>query len=759
MVLRKTPLHRGGRMSRVRLLALLLAGTGITATVLLTVPAARRKLDLALHGRLFHPHTRFATARGPVTPPREAPNGQEGPNQASAAAEANPPAPESPVTPPSTETSAAQNLASPATEINPPSGPTVAQTDPDADKVRQVIALYRKGDLPGGDAIAKTAASPIARLTMEWTVLRLQSHMVGLAREDAFVAAHQDWPALPWLRRRMEEALAAQKADATGSIDMRLSAAPLQTVAGKLALARLDRARNQAAAAAEIVKTIWREEDLYPGQESAILHDFGDLIEKTDHKYRADRLLYKEQVQAALREAVLAGPDEVLLAKARAAVIANAPSDAAIAAVPKVLQKDPGLIFARIQKARRANKIDEAADLMFGAPRDPAQIIDGDEWWIERRLVARKLLDRGDPRRAYRLCAEHSAASNAMKIEAEFHAGWIALRFLDDPKHAADHFARVAALAETPISRSRAAYWQGRTAEAIGDAETATRFYTAAAQYPITFYGQLAAAKIGRTEIALRSQTTAATGDQRSEAVRVAEYLFALGDRDIALPLALDVARNEPSEAQVGAMAAVVEKARDAWATLAVGKTATQRGMALDETAFPTFGIPEFQPLRNSADLAIVYAIARQESEFDQKSLSSAGAKGLMQMISSTAKRTAEHAGVGYDEARLMNDAAFNAQLGAAHLGELLDEQGGSYVLAFAAYNAGGKNVKDWVDAYGDPRKPGVDPIDWIERIPFTETRNYVQRVIENLQIYRLRLGRPATVVVGNDALPPGKRS
>ena len=175
-------------------------------------------------------------------------------------------------------------------------------------------------------------------------------------------------------------------------------------------------------------------------QEIAILHEFGDVITKSDHKYRADRLLYKEQVPAALREAVLAGPDEVLLAKARAAVIANAASDAAIAAVPKALQKDPGLIFSRIQKARRANRTDEAADLMLAAPRDPAQIIDGDEWWTERRLVARKLLDLGETRRAYRVAAEHSAESDIPKMEAEFHAGWIALRFLDDPKLAAGHF-------------------------------------------------------------------------------------------------------------------------------------------------------------------------------------------------------------------------------------------------------------------------------------------------------------------------------
>ena len=638
------------------------------------------------------------------------------------------------------------------TENGAPLGPTVADHDPDASLLRQAIGAYRRNDLAGGDAAARGLTNPVARLTAEWTAIRLDSHLVGLARLDAFGQAHPDWPALGWVGRRAEEAVAATRDPAL--IEARLGAVPPKTVAGRLALAGAERALGHADAAARLAHGLWRDDDLSPWQEGTLAHDFADVIDREDHRVRAERFLYKEKIAAGLKEAALAGPDVVALAKARAAVVANSTlAEVTLAAVPKPLQSDPLTIFSRAQRLRRLGHAEEAADLILSAPRD-ARAIDGDEWWTERRIVLRKLLDLGDPKKALALCADIGEAGAASRIEAAFHAGWIALRFLQDPKAAAPQFDTIARLAETPISKSRAAYWQGRTAEALGQGDEAQRHYGDAARYSITFYGQLAAARLGQTTLELH-EAPAATGDARSEAVRVADYLYALGERDIALPLALDNGKAEPSDAQVGALGDVLERNRDARATLMIGKAATQRGLAADDAAFPTFGIPNFAPLPKSADLAVVYAIARQESEFDQRSLSSAGAKGLMQMISSTARTTANRAGVAYDDGRLSSDPAFNAQLGAAHLGTLLDEQGGSFILTFAAYNAGGRAVHDWIAAYGDPRRPGIDIVDWIERIPYSETRNYVQRVMENLQVYRAKLGRPTMLLVGAEPPPP----
>ena len=259
----------------------------------------------------------------------------------------------------------------------------------------------------------------------------------------------------------------------------------------------------------------------------------------------------------------------------------------------------------------------------------------------------------------------------------------------------------------------------------------------------------LARQLLGITSDPVRDPTPVATGSDRSEALRVIELLYAAGEREAAYSLALEAAQSLQDPKQVGALAAMIQDQGDAHLALTLGKLMGQHGTPVDTLAFPTIGIPHYDELQGSAPQPIVYAIARQESAFMPAVVSKAGAKGLMQIIDATAKRTAIKAGVPFDANRLTTDAAFNAQLGAAHLGELLAEQSGSLILTFAAYNAGGLRVKQWIDAYGDPRDPGVDPVDWVERIPFTETRNYVQRVMANVAMYRAIFADRAKPVAG----------
>ena len=613
--------------------------------------------------------------------------------------------------------------------------------------IEDALAAYHAENLAAGDAAAQKIGDPLVRTALEWTALRDASSKVGLDRLKAFQTAHLDWPAPDWLRHQVEARLL--RVQDPRIVESFFATDAPDTALGKLALAKALRADGRGDDAARIARAVFRESDL-PGVEAKLKSDFGADLTKSDYKYRADRLLYKEQVTPALHLAALAGPDVLTLAKARAAVIAEAPSDKAIAAVPASLRRDPGLLLQEIQKARRAEKIDEAAALMKSAPRDPETLIDGDEWWTERRVLARKLLDAGNAVEAYAICANHSAVSRETKIEAEFHAGWIALRFMNDPSLAAPHFDAAAKLAETPTSIARIAYWQGRDAEnsiAPDAMRKANAYYAKAAEFGSTYYGQLARRALGLTTDPLQEPVREAVGARRAEAVRVVELLYAAGEKEAALALAIEAANNLTDETQAAALAGVIARQHDAHLALTIGKLMGQRGLPADPLAFPTFGIPPYEALENSAPPSVVYSVARQESAFMPAVISKAGAKGLMQMIDSTARRTATRAGLPFDSARMLSDAAFNAQLGAAHLGELLAEQGGSYILTFAAYNAGGGRVKDWIEAYGDPRTPGVDPIDWVERIPFTETRNYVQRVMANVGVYRAIFAEQAKIL------------
>ena len=429
-----------------------------------------------------------------------------------------------------------------------------------------------------------------------------------------------------------------------------------------------------------------------------------------------------------------------------------------VAAVPGPLQNDPGLIFARVQDARRGNRPLEAAQWLAQAPAAATARIDPDAWWSEQRMVARELLDASQPQKAFEICAAAAPASVAARVDADFHAGWIALRFLGEPEEATRRFAAAAAIAATPLSIARAAYWQGRAADALGQGDAARGFYERAAAFPIAYYGQLASERLGRRDLALRAPTVVARGAARSEATRVVEWLYAASLDDLALSLAEAAAGAWSDEAQLAALGEVVATHGDAAAQVEYGKAVTGRGFALDATAFPISGMPDFAPLSVSADLPSVYAIARQESEFARAAASGAGAKGLMQILPSTALSTARRAGVGFDAGRLIADPAYNTQLGAAFLGQLLEDEGGSQVLALAAYNAGAGRVAQWIAAYGDPRSGKIDPVDWVERIPFDETRDYVERVSENIGVYRARFADAASAPAAGDRVRIGPR-
>ena len=629
-----------------------------------------------------------------------------------------------------------ESLPSAPTDEAPTQQPPEAALAPDLSNMLAASALYAAGEMARADDIAAGIEDPTQRLALEWIALKSSPHP-DYERLAAFGAAHPGWPALDWVRAQQEAALYTHPSHPQ-AVAALLANDPPRTPAGKLALARVERDSGHGEKAVALVRGLWRNEPLNAWVESALLSEFGPMLERADHQVRAERRLYDEDAAGALRAAVLAGPDILALAAARASALRGQLSTVLADRVPVALKGDPGLLFARIQSLRRADRVVEAAALLNGAPRNDATQIVGDRWWGEQRIVARRLLDLGRAGDAYALCARHMAASMPAQTDAEFLAGWIALRYLDRPIDAVAHFAAAGRFAATPWSISRADYWQGRAAEALHRPDDAQDFFERAAAYPIAYYGQLAADRIGRPIAAARAPKAAAPPAERDEAIGVVALLYEAKFAATALALALEEARSANDEAQLAALAQVLLAQGDALASVEVGKRAIERGFALDQIAFPTFGVPSFTPLSNSADMASIYAVTRQESEFAPTAASGAGAKGLMQLMPATAAATARRAGLPFDAARLTSDSVYNTQLGAAFLGQVLDDENGSAILAFAAYNAGGGRVQQWIKAYGDPRA-GADPVDWVERIPYDETRDYVQRVSENLAIYRQR--------------------
>jgi soluble lytic murein transglycosylase len=617
--------------------------------------------------------------------------------------------------------------------------------------LKLAIALAHQGKASQASDEERSIGDPLARKLAEWALLRSDDNNVDFARYAAFIAANPDWPGIAFLRRRAEAALWHEHLDPAAVRAFFVRDRPL-TAKGRFALARSLLAQGDRTGAQSQVRQAWRNDAFSADLESQALDAFGDLLTTADDKTRMDMRFYAQDVEAGLRAANRAGGSTLAIAKARAAVIRNAAdAEALLNAVPADARRDPGYTFTVAQWLRRADRPADAAEWILSLPQESAVGGDADQWWIERRTLARKLLDLGDAKTAYRIVRDaQPPARENYRIEQQFTAGWIALRFLSDAATAQQHFARMAQGVANPISLARAGYWQGRAAEAMGRNEEARAHYQSAAQYPTAYYGQIARARLGLTTLVLRRPPEHLAAAQR-EVVRAVEILYAAGERDLITPIAADLAERSHDAATLAAVGEIAARHRDGRAMLNVGKEALGRGMPLEYYAFPTVGIPDYKPVGPAVDTSVVYAIARQESTFHQGTVSSAKAMGLMQVTPEAGRDTSRRFGVRFDAKRLLSDPVYNVQLGAAELGQLLEDYRGSYILAFAGYNAGRGRVREWIARYGDPRDSSIDPIDWVERIPFSETRNYVERVLENLQVYRVRFGASSRLLIGSD--------
>jgi soluble lytic murein transglycosylase len=630
---------------------------------------------------------------------------------------------------------------------------TSAATSPlDLNALKQAVDLVGKSRSDEAANLENSISDPLARKLIEWLVLRSDDTTANFARYSAFIAANPSWPSIVTLRRRAEAVLWQERSDPTTVLAF-FKTDPPRTAKGKFALARALLSQGDSAGAHQAVSDAWRG-DAFSGDLEAQVRDmFAGLITTEDDKARMDARLYAEDDDAGLRAAHHLDGTQLAIAKARAAVVNKAGNaKALLEAVPAAAQHDPGYIFSRAQWLRRGDKIEEAGRWMISAPHDAAVLRDVDQWWIERRVLARKLLDLANNKMAYEVANGAAAPINEnYRADQQFTAGWIALTFLHEPAVALAHFARITEGVSNPITLARAFYWQGRAAEAAGHDHDARTYYDSAARFPTAYYGQLARARLDLTEVTLRP-LPAQSADLRSlEVARVFEMLYAVDARDVVASMAADLADKANDPAALTTLAEIAKQHNDARATLLIGKTALGRGFPLEQYAFPDFGVPDFQPIGPDVERYVVYSIVRQESAFNPKVVSGANAYGLMQVTPPAARDTAKRFNVTFDQRRLANDVTYNAQLGSAELGNDLEFFRGSYILAFVAYNAGRGRARDWIAQYGDPRDPKVDPIDWIERIPILETRFYVQRVLENMQVYRARFDNGSRLLIDAD--------
>jgi soluble lytic murein transglycosylase len=633
--------------------------------------------------------------------------------------------------------------------------PIPETSEADIALVKKAIASLRAGSSTKATETESAISDPAARKLVEWIILRSPNNGAESTRYRGFIAANPSWPSLALFRRRAEEMLWVEQVKPAQVLSF-FKEAPPQTARGRLALGRALLAQGDAEAAKVQIREAWRNDPMSVDLEKEVLKTYSDFLARADHKARMEKRLFAGDKESAMRAAHRLGLIQVAIAKVRIALGAKGKNAGKqLDTLPEEAHDDPGYLFARAHVLRHQDKIAKAAEVMLSAPADVSQIHDPEEWWVERRVLTRNLLDARDARSAYLVVRDAAdPIKENSRVERHFMAGWIALRFLGDPAAARPHFARIQEVSRHPTSLARSHYWLGRTAEASHRPNEARAEYETAARSSAAYYGQLARARLGVAALSLAKPPPPPQKEaekERLELVRAAEILYALNEESLVIPLMADIGDKLDDVGVLSALGELAEQHRDARGMLHLGKAALARGLPLDYYAFPTVSVPRYSPIGPRIDRALVFAIIRQESAFNPADFSAAHAMGLMQVTPEAGRDTCKRFGCKYDVKRLKNDMPYNLQLGAAELGGVIEEYRGSYILAFAAYNAGRGRVQEWIARFGDPRDPKVDPVDWVERIPFMETRNYVQRVMENMQVYRTRFGTNAPLTIESD--------
>lgn len=601
--------------------------------------------------------------------------------------------------------------------------------------MRTALELAAGEDWDGALAVAP---SGVGRDVIEWQRLRAGEGRLG--EYEDFLARRPDWPGLPLLREKGEEAVA--RSDDPARVIRWFEAGPPETGEGAIAYVRALQAAGRAADAETEAMRAWAALPFSPDQEKEMIGLAPEAVGFV-HELRLETLLWDGRLREAERMLPRVSEDLQKLARARLALQGEGKGvTGLIEAVPEKRAKDPGLAYDRFIWRMKKDLYDEAAELIQERSTSPESLGRPEAWAERRAILVRYLMRNGRAKEAYRIAANHHIPVDggaSAYADLEFLSGFIALRRLGDPATAETHFRHLLAGVTTPISLARAHYWIGRAEEAAGKDGAAS--YRKAAAHQTAFYGLLAAERLGLSldaSLLARPATPDWQGADfsQSSVLAAAQLLLRAGDLTLGKRFLLHLGESQ-DDTGLAQMADMVLAWEEPHLAVLVGKQAAERGLILPHAYYP---VPDFIPDGLKVSRALALSIARRESEFDPAARSSADARGLMQVLPGTAKLMAAELGKSFDAGKLTSDPAYNVTMGSAYLAEMVEEFGPSIALIASGYNAGPGRPRRWIGEFGDPRRADVDVVDWVETIPFAETRTYVMRVAEGVVIYRAKL-------------------
>ena len=588
--------------------------------------------------------------------------------------------------------------------------------------------------------------STLLKTLVTWMYLKEPINQLSFNDYRKFIDKNIHWPRINRLRYLAEHKINLKDTKPKEIIKFFEKQEPLSGY-GKIKLGEAFLTRGETKKAHDLIAEGFKSANLNSEDHSYLNKKFKNLLTSQDYIERANYLAWEQDFYELRRTLRYLPKGYKELYFARFALMTRSYGvDNAISKVPPQFKDDIGLQFDRTKWRRKRGRYDAALEIINQLPQDPKLLVKPDHWFREKFIIARSNINKKKFKEAYNLLINHGVTDSGNLADAEWHAGWLALRFLNNPQAAVNHFKVMYDGVNYPISKSRAAFWIGKAYDELGKKQNAKDWYQKSAAFNTTFYGQLADAKINKNNFKIKNSYSFSE-EEYTKLLKsdLAQAVILLDELDLSLK-SKDIIRHMGSEESSIKEQVLAGKLSQSVGRLdfaiQIAKQSSYQNKNLLELNYPVIETPKVVSKRSILPQEVILALIRQESEFDRDANSWVGAKGLMQIMPTTGRLVSKQAGLNYTRSRLIEDEYFNLQLGSFYISGLNEEFQGAIYMALAGYNAGPHRVRRWIKRFGDPRKGEIDPVDWIELIPFTETRNYVQRVIENINVYKYVLNK-----------------